>query len=372
MDIGSFREVRFFRVASHNGNSSAFQGVQSASNFTVVIPDEFGRVGQLAAFSVENVTFPNLFPNVTSQHNEILVRHLPTNADGFTAVLQQFLYLRPNGTQEQLDVVNAPFVDSSVDWVPILNFDFGGDITVTIDAFGAFTFTSNVGPINLIGANWTTVFGIPPSQLDRFATTWIGYPYVIDSIVIPVGFYDQLQLAVVIEGLLNALPWSLGGFDVSIVPMGQNNFYVITNNLVNFTLIVRQALPGAFTDYRQLLYQMGFQVFPSSLYSTLQAILNPTLQGEQVVYLHSSAVASAKKAFSGEGLPDSLVATIPMWGGYGDVVMYSLNQWESPAITYERTVTPNEFDFSLKNIYDEFLDIGFNQNMTVTFRFFFK
>jgi len=378
MDLPQFKEVRFFRIASHNGNSSAEQGEPSASNFNVVIADDMARVGNLAAFSVENVTFPNLFPNIVVGRHTLLIRNTLPDADGFDATIEgipsDYSIVLSNNQMITFPLTDNPLVMSTADWIPILNANFAPYLEVSMDAFGALFFISLVGPIRLTTVNWVNVFGVASNQLNTSRTSFVAYPYVIDRVgLFPTGFYSLPDVTSMLTTELNLLPWSGGDFTVDTVFTGLSERLRISNPTVPFMISHYAPAPSDGIDYRQLSYQLGFQTLDTVLSTSVEAELNPSLQGEQVVYLHSNAFASAKKAFSGEGAPDSLIATIPVfWAGYGDVVAYSLNQWESPVISYDREVSPKQFDFCLKNIHNDILDIGWNQNMTITFRLFFR
>jgi hypothetical protein len=116
---------------------------------------------------------------------------------------------------------------------------------------------------------------------------------------------------------------------------------------------------------------MGFQNLPVTPYDSITADLNPALQGEQVAYLHSQILSAGRKSYSGEGAPDSVIAVIPITVPYGSIMSYNPNRWSDPGFVLERGITPRQFDFTLKNQYDELLDIGWNQTMTLFFRMFF-
>lgn len=370
-----YSDVRFFRVVSHNGNSNSIKGPAGASNFNVVLGDEMAKVGNVVACSLENITFPNVFPNIspTNHGNDMIVRFTSPSSDGFTLTLGDVYTFTTSDGIEHTYTVDEPFpgVNSTVDWVELLNeyFELEPYMSFTTDVFGAIYITSKTGPLSFTSSNWRTVFGVRTSGLSAYATY---PPSVCHVITLPVGFYDQDQIATMLQTGLNAA--SGGGFTVTVVAIGYDKRFQIDSVDTPFCLVPVASPSGSPVNYRQLVYQLGFQHLPpaSALYLTIQALLNPSLQGEQVVYLHSVFLSSSSKSFSGEGPQDSVIATIPVWAGYGELVEYSLNQWSTPAIFYVSPITPREFDFTLRNQYNEILDIGWNQTLSVTLRLFFQ
>ncbi len=379
MDVNEFKEMRWFRVVSHNGNSASLTGVPSASNFTVVVFDDMSKVGDIGAFSLENVTFPNLFPNISSRNgnNRFYVRFSLPISDGLTLVPGEvYTFSASDHIGRAVAIAGPYFGNDTVGWVEWFNSqpEVSQFLSFRADEYGGIFISSVNGlPVILTSYTWSTTLGVEYSQIGAPFTSIVAYPpSVVFPVSVPAGFYDQDQIATMLTVSLNAIPGETGGFLVSVAPVGYNKLFRVSNSDHDFMMFPSAATGTESTNYRQLAYQMGFLEFPSSLYPSIQAPLNPSLQGEQVVYLHSSAFASAKKSFPGEGPPDSLIATIPIWGGYGDVIGYSLNQWASPAMVYTSPVTPRQFDFTLRNQYNEDLDIGWNQSLTMTFRVFFR
>lgn len=385
MDLKNFRQMRYLRIVSHNGNSSAPDGQPSASNFNVVIGDDIARVGELTAFALDNITFPNLFPNITQGNNIITYRTTPPNGDDYHFPVSSLNYYTQDG--QLVDITIEPSLGpfNTVDQMAYVSVQPGiqGVFDITVDPYGAIIMKSLIGPVKLNGPsdNWTFAFGFPPEQLGGYQTTWIGYPLeatnppfnqpVFFQIQVPVGFYDQDSLVGVLADLLHV---NDPLFNVSIMTQGTNSYFDISNPVTQFELVPMYKpsdLSGIEPNYRQLVYQLGFQNLPSDLYNTIIALLNPALQGEQIVYLHSIIMSSSRKSYSGEGAPDSVIAAIPVNAPYGAIVVYSLNQWADPAFVYERGIAPREFDFTLRNQYNENLDIGWNQTLTLFFRMFF-
>ncbi len=90
----------------------------------------------------------------------------------------------------------------------------------------------------------------------------------------------------------------------------------------------------------------------------------PNLTGETVVYVESAALSQQFKSFSGEGQPDYTIATCPITVGYGERQVVKFNQYQGPLTAYiDKELRVVFIDVSLKNIYNEPLDIGYNQQM---------
>jgi len=382
MDLDSFQQLRFFRVVSHNGNSGSLKGKPSASNFTVALGDDISRVGEVAGFSLENITFPNVFPNIsdTNRNNEFYMRLDLPNADSLQIFNGDFFhYSTPDGITHTL-VYGGLHTTNTIDTVAALNLVFADVLVFSTDPNGAVFIQSLIGPVLLDDNFFSLALNIPADELASFGTAWVGYPVGIGypfgdifyTLIIPKGFYNQNQIATMLEGQLNAVVGD-GSFVVSIVTVGADQLMQVTNAIHPFILSTRAPAPGKPVNYRQLGYQLGFQNLPMGVLSnTVTANLNPSLQGEQVVYLFSSMFSAGKKSFSGEGPQDDMIATIPIMAGYGEINEYTLNQWGPPAMAFERGVIPRVLDFSLKNQFDEYLDIGWNQTLSISFRLFFR
>jgi len=97
----------------------------------------------------------------------------------------------------------------------------------------------------------------------------------------------------------------------------------------------------------------------------------PNLFGETLVYLYSQAIAQQVKAYSGQGEPDYMVATLPITVPYGGFQVWNFNQYQSPTTRYDKGWSSTIVDITLKNIYGETLDIGPNQHMYVTLKLWY-
>lgn len=388
MDLKNFKQMRYLRVVSHNGNSSAPDNVPSASNFNVVLGDDMSRVGELTAYSLDGITFPNLFPNIRSVdfNNEMLLRLVDIYNDTYTTSIDHVVYQPKGGQEVTVPVPGGAPAGTTVflPWFQALP-GISGVFDITWDPYGAVIMRSLIGPVNLglyMGSDtWNTTFGFDPSQTGGYNTLWIGYPadnssddWPFKTITIPQGFYDQEQLVALIQPQLDALLPLGSNFLIDIVSNGADSFFRIDRAGEGFMLVPRSR-PGEMVNiepnYRQLVYQMGFQNFPIVATDTNTATLNPALQGEQIAYLHSNILSSSRKSYSGEGGADSVIAAININVPYGALVEAHPNQWADPGFVFERGISARQFDFTLRNQYNENLDIGWNQTMTLFFRMFF-
>ena len=368
-----FHQTRWFKVASHNATDAVEQGVVSASNYTVILGDDLPRVGELAGISLEQISFVNNFPNVTAPNNEILFRTSVPATDTWAPPLTvlSFSFGGDSGSVTYPGTaVGTPAVVAELNSLfPLPVFSY--------DGYGAIILNPPV-TVTLDSASWSTTFGVSADQLGKEARYFLLYPLSIYGgmffqVLVPPGlFYNQNQLGIIVTDAMTSL---VGGvFTINPVvgaPDQRYLFRVVSGPPVMF--VVRGDLPFQHTDYRQLLYQMGLSDnYPTVLYTVLQFDLNPALQGEQVIYLWSNLLAANNRSFDGEGAPGSLIATIPVNVIYGGVVNYTLNQYAAPSLVFQHPVPKRQFDFTLKNIYDELLDIGWNQNLTVTLRLWFR
>ena len=127
-------------------------------------------------------------------------------------------------------------------------------------------------------------------------------------------------------------------------------------------------------DNRDLLYQLGFsnQNQDKPLNPNIVAQYLPNLLGETVVYLHSQQIAQQMKGYSGEGQPDYLICTIPIEVAYGQMQHVLYNQYHGPQTVYSSGMTPTVLDFTLKNVFGDFLDIGDNQQAYLTLKLWYS
>jgi hypothetical protein len=205
-------------------------------------------------------------------------------------------------------------------------------------------------------------------------------------IYIPVGFYSNTDLAAritfYIGNSLSTIPLAL--IQCTVETVGQMQLFRIRDNRVaNFPLLeISLASPvtaqsNVTFDYRDLLYVMGFTVAdqnkPVSAAGAVSSV-NPSLGGEQVVYLHSQQLCGQLRSFSGEGSPDFHVATIPMTVPYGSYqTAAQLSQTPNmPMVTYATGWTPTVVDFQLRNIYNDVLSLPDNAQFWAVVRLWYR
>ena len=101
--------------------------------------------------------------------------------------------------------------------------------------------------------------------------------------------------------------------------------------------------------------------------------MNPSLQGEQAVYLHSQQLCGQLRSFSGEGAPDFFVAAIPITVPYGGTqIATQLTATPNfPMVVFPSGWTPSVVDFQLRNIYNDVLDLPDNAQFWAVVRLWY-
>jgi len=222
--------------------------------------------------------------------------------------------------------------------------------------------------------------------------SYVAYPRCVDplstggawvKIEVPPGFYSMVDLAAALEGLFLLRLANITPLKVDIFSRGQMQLFRIWHNAaapaVPLSISVASPLTAeaevAF-DYRDLLYLMGYTTadqnklgFVSGCYSSV----NPSLQGEQAVYLHSQQLCGQLRSFSGEGAPDFFVAAIPITVPYGGTqIATQLTATPNfPMVVFPSGWTPSVVDFQLRNIYNDVLDLPDNAQFWAVVRLWY-
>jgi hypothetical protein len=249
------------------------------------------------------------------------------------------------------------------------------------------TYEANVGilrltfPIasNLTSSTWNTIVGIDPQESRIQKASFNGYPTRTNLfnrapftvISITPGFYSSDELAAALQTQLDRtfppLTWSVFQND-------DGRFSISPTAISRFSLVQPMFAGVGFNlNVRGLLHTMGFNVFQTEImgFEPNVASTEPNLFGETIVYLHSQAIAQQVKAYSGQGEPDYMVATLPITVPHGGFQVWNFNQYQSPITRYDKGWSGTVVDMTLKNIYGDTLDIGPNQHMYVTLRLWY-
>jgi hypothetical protein len=343
------------------------------------LQNELQGHGPIDAFSIEAIGFPNVFPNVKAGYNTFLVRGVAINADTFVANAT-FSYATRGGL-----VVDVPIIHNSTSATFPANWatataGLPEAPTLTITPAGVFQLYKPDG-VRLLGDSWINVLAIPPAQAGNVNLVQLnGYPRgatLWREVTVRPGFYDTTQIGDLIADLLNTLYQSAGRFTLELLtPANIDQRFVLIDTTGNGVSLTTIQQPGSriVYDNRDLLYQLGFsnQNQDQSLNNRIVAQYLPNLLGETVVYLHSQQIAQQVKGYSGEGQPDYLICTIPIDVAYGQMQHVVYNQYHGPQTVYSSGMTPTVLDFTLKNVFGDFLDIGDNQQAYLTLKLWYS
>jgi hypothetical protein len=378
MNPEAYKFVRLLKVASHNAAGGQWQGVESTSNFKVKLGYELQKLGSVAAVSVDSVMFPNLFDNVSAPNSTLLARtyqDLTTDLVGTGIAAQDFSVFWING-----DYNNALIAASTNTSQVVFNFNNNYipnnlALRMSVSPTGVLQLSSEI-PFILTSSNWA-LYGFQTSSDTVYNNVYYGYPVnpawnAFREVTVPDGFYDNFQLGNAVTALLDTAFSTPGAWSINPLLGAMDQRYLLQNSVAPF--IITPIIPpsGIHDDQRYLWFQMGFVNYSTAYASSLQADVNPELFGLNVVYLYTNMLTSSEKAFSGEGLPDPTISTIPITVEYGFLQTEVLNQWNGPFYRFASGVTPQDIDVSLRNVYGEILALPPNQQMVVTFKLWFE
>jgi hypothetical protein len=379
MDPTLYSKVRLVRIASHQADASTYEGPWTNSNFQVSLQNELQGHGPIDAFSIEAIGFPNVFPNVKAGFNTFLVRAVAPDADNFP-VNATFSYATRGGL-----VVNFLMVHISTsatfpaNW-SLITAGLPEAPTVSITPAGVFQ-VSKLDGVRLLGDAWVDTLFIPAAQVGNVNLVQLnGYPRgatLWRQLDIEPGFYNTDQIGAVVANLLNVLYGAPGRFTLELLTVANiDQRFVLRDTTGGGVSLTTVQQPGSrlVFDNRDFLYQLGFsnRNQDQPLNPNIVAQYLPNLLGETVVYLHSQQIAQQVKGYSGEGQPDYLICTIPIDVAYGQMQHVVYNQYHGPQTVYSTGMTPTVLDFTLKNVFGDFLDIGDNQQAYLTLKLWYS
>lgn len=375
-------KTRLLRLASHNKAPTE----SSNSNFNVLLGNEIQAVGSewggVTGISFDTIGFPNVFPNVKVPWNTILLRttdpgldayatpgeNLSVVAQALPGVIRTMVIPATGNATALAAAITAASFNLFPELAPGQNW-----MNTSISPLDGSIIVTSLQMSELVGADWGAYIGIPDGQLQAgYQMEWAGYPLdpqMFQSVVIPPGFYDNIQLAAAVSAAIQAV---VGGVvAITEISPGFDYRYQLTST-IPIQLVIYRAPFYLHQDPRQLLQQMGFFDLPSTTGVLILANLIPQLFGESVVYLHSVFLARDNRSFDGEGQLEHHVLTVPVDVPYLGYQQLYPNQYQNPVIKYATPMSLTEADIRLRNVYGELLDIGDNQQMYVVVRLWYE
>lgn len=379
MDPTLYSKVRLVRIASHQADASTYAGPWTNSNFQVSLQNELQGHGPIDAFSIEAIGFPNVFPNVKAGFNTFLVRDVAPDADTFVANTA-FSYAARSGVVYSFPIIhNSTSATFPAHWATA-TAGLPDAPTLSITAAGIFQ-VSKLDGVRLLGDAWADTLFIPLAQVGNVNLVQLnGYPRgatLWRQLEIEPGFYNTDQIGTLVANLLNTLYGAPDRFTLELLTVANiDQRFVLRDTVGAGVSLTTVQQPGSrlVFDNRDLLYQLGFsnQNQDKPLNPNIVAQYLPNLLGETVVYLHSQQIAQQMKGYSGEGQPDYLICTIPIEVAYGQMQHVLYNQYHGPQTVYSSGMTPTVLDFTLKNVFGDFLDIGDNQQAYLTLKLWYS
>ena len=389
MDPKNYVTTRTVRVASHQGVAGqTFAGSWTNSNFQVNFQGDLQRYGLVNAVSLQSIGFPNLFPNIVGTRNRGLVRGNALDQEAWRIPVTIFSWVYEDGTTQSITYtppVPPALPLGSHEFIDVFNYysEFVGGPVVSYDLSGRLTLTFP-RPAVISTTFYNSLPGFVTTAKDPFTfpgqsfySVYYGWPIAPSAwqeVVVPEGFYDNIQLGNVITAQLDAL----FGAGWTINPtLNFDQPYKIVAPASKVVSIVTPYTPeeeASHYDYNPLFYLMGFMDQDQGLApaATLQASQNPSLQGETVAYVHSQALCQQVKSFPGEGPPDFGVFTIPIKAEYGAMVEWAPDQFQNPFLVFDHGWDVRFIDFQIRNVFNEPLYLPDNQQMWVTLKLWYR
>jgi len=322
-------------------------------------------------------TGPLLIPNVAPPFNELLVRRDDPAVDTLTLGPDIFTIRFQDGT---LYDINFPGAVGTPNVVLALNTAvslllLSDPPQFTYDSMGTIILSSG-SLMSIPGSNWYDDLGMSFDYNVPFNHVYYGYPLqatTFHQVLVPTGYYSNTGLG---DYVTDALDASFGDppgtWSINPAPGAMDQRYLLQATLP-FVITPRVPPSNTRDEHRYLWYQMGFFDFPPTyVQNSIQATWDPNLFGATCVYLFSNFIASANKAFDGEGAPDSVIATIPITVPYGYTQTHFFGQWNGPMLRYIASIVPRSLDVSLRNVYGDLIHLPPNQQLTVTFKLWYE
>ncbi len=181
------------------------------------------------------------------------------------------------------------------------------------------------------------------------------------DVAVPTGWYETQQLL----GILNE---SLA----DVWPTPEAPAFKLEEKLDRVMLVMDPVSPqvngfiiSGVPSVATMIQQLGWPIdptFPETVYPSTDGVLIAphltNIQGEQVVFLHSSILCAGQQAVDGEGRLTSILTAIPVKVERGLSEWYAPEQDEGPTIIYDRPLPLNSINITLRDVRGAALDIG--------------
>jgi hypothetical protein len=393
----NFTPTRLVRIGTHDAQTSVQNAGANSSNFTVAFRNNRNELLSFGA-SIEAISFPNTFPNVKDTSSFIFRgfdnAHASLNPVLDTVVTDNF-FVNVNGFTYLYQIPVSGGAQSTTAFINALDSDFqaaytaatggpNGDVSISTDALGFYTFTS-LHPMTIsinLGDTPTRVLGLPIGVAFTSFTTLV--PPTASQYYPGAGWWTDTALAAAIVAAVGADPWyienggTLVGTTMTQPLLPQDVRWALTVDSAQFTVYVQ-----GIVNHRIGLYQTTSIAAPG----TIQALYLPSLGGTQVVYVHSAYGTNKINSYDASELSQagsakiSQIVAVPITAPYGAIQTQSWDYNGHPQISYmsanssgdARTFDStniDQLDISLRDQFGDVLDIGLGQHLSATFRFF--
>jgi hypothetical protein len=355
-------KTRLLSIASHDATEVLHEQA-SRSKFTISLQNDLQNVGAVSGVSIDSIAFPNTFPNVREGENTFIFR-----------------YAAPDTALEAMINADTPA---------------GLTVQVFVDpVYGVFEFVFNQ-PVRLtatpaeIAAKsdyWEAVIGIPANAMLSENTTYDAIPLRDGGnllVEVPEGFWDSDTLSAFVgDEMTQLIQRTQALYSVAITPTNPWDQKLQMNlsgalegqGILLFPPDYQVAGVGVARNKHipTVLHNMGFLLPPNSYSELTKADDLPRLNGEQLVYLHSSFLMGDSLSFDGDGGPDQIVLGVPVTAPYLDMNVHFPVLQQQATVLYNEPRHLREIDIELRDIYNRPLKLGGAQQMYVQARLWFS
>lgn len=239
------------------------------------------------------------------------------------------------------------------------------------------TMNNGIFGVSIDNAGFTHVFpNIRPtanSVVDQVSLslegTLGGVVQFTSAFIIPTGWYTEQEL---VDYLNTEVPTTWFDYPFSEVVFGINTsrsedhrIVITLNDLGGANVDNVNVVVGSVTshggNYLGWPHNAGSFSLDFHKYfdvSGVDAPFPPSLEGDQVVFIHSSILVDKEVSIDGEGKIGDMLVSIPITVPRNGFQTYAANQYRSPTIYYDDPVSVTKLRFDLRDVEGRPLDVG--------------